>query len=788
MGRDRDTRASAGRADDRRGVAPAAAAPGRRSRTAALVQRRSVDDAPTARRTAPRVAHDDVGDDTLSPIAGGMAEAFDTWRGPSVQLAEDGSRVGDDGIHAVAASGASGAGAPLPFGDIIQGAFGPHDVSGIHSHTGAAAQDASAAIGATAYATGSDVVFSGAPDLHTAAHEAAHVVQQRAGVLLLGGVGTRGDAYEHEADAVADRVVAGGSAASLLAHYAPLTGVAGSAAVQKQASPANASPRAGASPEGAPSGSHVDEPVGGDNRPGFIDSDDGANIRTRPAELAGSQTLTPAPLPPATQVFVSGRHPETAEWWYVTAFLPDVIVRGYVQGLRVATDLPEPTAKLYQVKSGDTAEALAVKESSSAVRDGHDLRYYENVLLFVNRQAGRAGVRGSFQDPGLLGGGANNVQLEAGRRIWLPSPAYARALVGVVPDGSLTNGAVAKVKRFAGHLEDILASVTESWRQLGDVAGEHGQAIHDHLAEIIGIVAGFIMAEALSTFLAATPTGVGQIAAVMIQLALAVFGAHGMAVATVQAGEHAVQWLNLAWTADGKDDRIAAASREFIRMLVSVAMAALAYLGVKGNISKAHAIADSIPTALPAFAIAEGVEQGAADAAVAVKTRAPAAPGPVGNAMAMSAHGDEGNEAPDLAEPTATTGGKPYSAPTATGEAARGKIPVPTGGAVGTPPTELLSGGKLKVSDLMDLVPAGTPNTFGPSGTIPHGFKFRFRVDGKNIEIKVHSPDANANQLYPGSNSGTTWTAQVKVGNKLLGQDGRYYNNPSNITHIPVEF
>jgi hypothetical protein len=97
---------------------------------------------------------------------------------------------------------------------------------------------------------------------------------------------------------------------------------------------------------------------------------------------------------------------------------------------------------------GDTAEGLAVQVFSSAVRDGHDLRFYENVLLYANRQHGRAGVRGSYQDPGLLGG-ANNVQLEAGRRIWLVSPAYARALEGVVPDGSLTNGAVAKVKRLA---------------------------------------------------------------------------------------------------------------------------------------------------------------------------------------------------------------------------------------------------------------------------------------------------------------------------------------------------
>jgi hypothetical protein len=48
------------------------------------------------------------------------------------------------------------------------------------------------------------------------AHEAAHVIQQRGGVQLKGGVGAVGDAHEQHADAVADRVVAGQSAEALL--------------------------------------------------------------------------------------------------------------------------------------------------------------------------------------------------------------------------------------------------------------------------------------------------------------------------------------------------------------------------------------------------------------------------------------------------------------------------------------------------------------------------------------------------------------------------------------------
>ncbi|MEO1271892.1 MAG: DUF4157 domain-containing protein, partial [Myxococcota bacterium] len=42
-------------------------------------------------------------------------------------------------------------------------------------------------MGSLAYATGHTVAFKQSPDLHTAAHEAAHVVQQRAGAVQLKG-------------------------------------------------------------------------------------------------------------------------------------------------------------------------------------------------------------------------------------------------------------------------------------------------------------------------------------------------------------------------------------------------------------------------------------------------------------------------------------------------------------------------------------------------------------------------------------------------------------------------
>lgn len=123
-------------------------------------------------------------------------------------------------IHAAARRGIAGGSGPLPHLDPIQRSFGRHDVSGVKAHVGGEAARASHAMGATAFATGDHVAFDRAPDLHTAAHEAAHVVQQRVGVQLQGGVGEVGDAYERHADAVADAVVAGRSAESLISEQA----------------------------------------------------------------------------------------------------------------------------------------------------------------------------------------------------------------------------------------------------------------------------------------------------------------------------------------------------------------------------------------------------------------------------------------------------------------------------------------------------------------------------------------------------------------------------------------
>lgn len=125
--------------------------------------------------------------------------------------------VDPQAAHEVALAGFSEPGTALPHREAIERAFGPDlDLRHVVAHVGGAAATATAALGAAAYTRGAHIAFREPPDLHLAAHEAAHVVQQRSGVDLPAAIGESGDRYEQQADAVAARVVAGGWVGSAL--------------------------------------------------------------------------------------------------------------------------------------------------------------------------------------------------------------------------------------------------------------------------------------------------------------------------------------------------------------------------------------------------------------------------------------------------------------------------------------------------------------------------------------------------------------------------------------------
>jgi hypothetical protein len=179
--------------------------------------------------------------DVASRVRGGASAIEARYAGPGLAavqrlFAEGGVQAHGDAtlVPMVAAYGVAGSGSSLPYAGLIQRLFGHHDISGIRAHTRGAALQANALMGSDAYAVGSHVAFGGSVDLHTVAHEAAHVIQQRYGVSLPGGVGQIGDRYERHADAVADLIVQGQSAETLLDS---MSGAAGAGAPSAPAAP-----------------------------------------------------------------------------------------------------------------------------------------------------------------------------------------------------------------------------------------------------------------------------------------------------------------------------------------------------------------------------------------------------------------------------------------------------------------------------------------------------------------------------------------------------------------------
>ncbi len=110
----------------------------------------------------------------------------------------------------VAERGTSGPTSSLPHAGKMHAAFdGVVDFSQVNVHRGPDAAQASAQLGAQAYAVGSSIALPKGADEFTTAHELAHVAQKQTGKVQPRGVSSPGDSDEQQADAVAARVVAG---------------------------------------------------------------------------------------------------------------------------------------------------------------------------------------------------------------------------------------------------------------------------------------------------------------------------------------------------------------------------------------------------------------------------------------------------------------------------------------------------------------------------------------------------------------------------------------------------
>jgi hypothetical protein len=378
---------------------------------------------------------------------------------------------GTSSVHRAAVFGTSGSAAQLPFLDQIQKAFGKHDVSGVKAYTDPAAIDGSREMGAEAFTTGNQVAFGRTPDLHLVAEEAAHVVQQRAGVSLPGGVGKPDDAHEHHAHAVADAVVAGQSAEPILDMMASTAKGESAPAGLVQMRSASGPPAGRKDPFDALFGTMGHRAV---NRVGAVQAELGLRLRKQPGGSGGNIIKHGTMV---TILHESVQRNETERWAYVTSSHGS----GFVERQWVTTDIPECSAKLYLIKKDETLGGIAAKFYSKHFTSGNDARLYVQALYEANKH--RTGIsltqsqlsswesatRGKSEEETLKI--YKGVQVIAAESIWIPSNDFIQQLK---KHGAITSGQTTIKKAW----DSAKHAVEDAWDDVKYVAGLTAGLIH----------------------------------------------------------------------------------------------------------------------------------------------------------------------------------------------------------------------------------------------------------------------------------------------------------------------
>lgn len=166
-----------------------------------------------------------------------------------------------------------------------------------------------------------------------------------------------------------------------------------------------------------------------------------------------------------------------------------------------------------------------------------------------------------------------------------------------------------------GALRDIGYSVMEAPRHVDDVLGEYAGLLRDNILLVITAALGFIAAEGASALFAVTPGF--QPLAFLIQYSLGLIGCLGSAVMIQDATREGEEWVRLARTANGSQQKITLASKAFVRTVFNLFMAGLGGMAAARNFGKAGAIANAAPPGGPPLALAGGGHLAGANVATA---------------------------------------------------------------------------------------------------------------------------------------------------------------------------
>ena len=224
---------------------------------------------------------------------------------------------------------------------------------------------------------------------------------------------------------------------------------------------------------------------------GLVSHATGVNFRDKPS-LDG--TLI-ARLPLSTRLFVVKELEPTApagggrKWYYVVVQGDDLSARrdaGYVAADHVETNLPEPTARLHLIKPGESPIGIAERYYKGKVKWGRDLRFYVNVLVYVNQAFHRSGISSSGSTSNLFSW--YRAKTTAGEVIWIPSPRFADTLIGKISSGSLSHEAVEVIKDIGAAIVAAGEYVVAGAAFLGGLLVGIGNNLIDLLSGLIDLL------------------------------------------------------------------------------------------------------------------------------------------------------------------------------------------------------------------------------------------------------------------------------------------------------------
>jgi hypothetical protein len=359
------------------------------------------------------------------------------------------SSSGSDTSHVPASVAASihdmkGGGAPLPAATraMFEPRFGA-SFGRVRVHTDSRAERTASSINARAFTVGRDIAFApGQYAPHSGegqrllAHELTHVVQQ-------------GGAYTSD--------------------------TAGAVVLSRKPGPDSAAkPARVPSVDGIPSGGTPLDKVG------IVAWDGSPRLRLRSSPSTAEDNVV-SELAFNTHVQAIKEFP--GKWYFVSTEDGQL---GYVARDYIKTNLPEPNAKLHKVEPGLPGFAISIAEQyykQYADDWGQDLRFYVNVLAWVNRRSvpqTRAGWK--------------EVNFKAGEFIWIPTHPFARSLKNVVNSGSISHNiadaiGIADFLDRVGELwDDIRTAIALSKKHLMPAIGRHVEAALIGVLESIAIM------------------------------------------------------------------------------------------------------------------------------------------------------------------------------------------------------------------------------------------------------------------------------------------------------------